>query len=259
MTRRVPEWVLSAAAVAGFLAAWEVVARAAWVPPALFPPPSRVASALAEMAESGELAADVRVSLWRAAAGFGLGGAAGVAAGLLTGRLRTADVCLSPLINLFRPLPPVAMIPLMIIWFGIGDPAKVFAIAFAVFFPVWANTHQGARAIPNLLLWGAQTFHVSRWAVWVKVILPGALPYALVGLRIGAAGAYVMVFVSELAGASAGIGYRISVYQLAYRMDAMIAALVVLGALGAATDWALSAGAAAVFPWLPGQRREGTA
>lgn len=233
-----------------FLIAWELVSRAQFVPVSLFPPPSQVARAFIEMARSGELLRDIQSSLWRAVVGFIAGSLSGVVIGLLTGRVEFLKNYFSPIIQLFRPLPPVAIIPLIIVWFGIGELSKIFSIAFAVFFPVWINTHLGAEATPNFFLWSAKSLGVEKINVIWKVVFPAALPLIIAGLRTGIAIAFVMVFVSELAGASAGIGYQISVSQLAYRVDRMLADLVLLGALGALADLLLTRLAWWRFPWL---------
>ena len=119
------------------IALWEFVSRSGFVNPALFPPPSRVAVALWRMITAGTLFSDLRDSLWRLLAGLFIGSAVGVILGLLTGRVKSFAAALSPIIQILRPLPPVAIIPLVIVWFGIDDGAKIFSIAFAVFFPVW--------------------------------------------------------------------------------------------------------------------------
>jgi NitT/TauT family transport system permease protein len=236
--------------IAIFLVLWEVTARAGFTHISLFPPPSQVLTAFVEMGRSGELVRDVRASMWRAVIGFVLGSAVGICTGLITGRIETLNNYLSPLIQLFRPLPPVAIIPLVIVWFGIGEVSKVFSIAFAVFFPVWINTHLGAREVPRVFIWSAGTLGVKGFNVLWQVILPAALPFVVAGLRTGVSLAFIMVFVSELAGASAGIGYQISVSYLAYRVDRMMAALVLLGLLGAAADLLLTRLMWLIFPWL---------
>jgi len=233
-----------------FLLAWEVVARAGFTPITLFPPPSRVVLALVELARSGELARDLKASLWRAALGFLLGASAGVLIGLATGRVSWIDHVLSPIIQMFRPIPPVAAIPLIITWLGVTDFSKVFSIAFAVFLVVWINAHLGAREIPRTFIWSARTLRLHGLALLGKVIFPGSLPYVVAGCRNGLAIAFIMVYVSELAGASAGVGYQISVSQLAYRIDRMIAALAVLGLCGAAADLLLTLVLRLLFPWL---------
>jgi ABC-type nitrate/sulfonate/bicarbonate transport system permease component len=233
-----------------FLVVWEIIARAGFIHISLFPPPTRVVRAFVEMARSGELVRDMKASLWRAVVGFVLGSAIGIAVGLITGRIEMLNNYLSPLIQLFRPLPPVAIIPLVIVWFGIGEVSKVFSISFAVFFPVWMNAHVGAREIPKIFLWSAHTLGVKKFNMLWKVIFPAALQFIMAGLRTGIAIAFIMVFVSELAGASAGIGYQISVSYLAYRVDRMIAALILLGLFGATADIVLTRLIWFIFPWL---------
>jgi len=236
--------------IIAFLVVWEIIARIGFIHISLFPPPTRVAVAFLEMAQSGELLRDVQASLWRAFVGLALGSILGVVVGLVTGRIERINNYLSPIIQIFRPLPPVAIIPLVIVWFGIGETSKLFSIGFAVFFPVWVNTHIGAREIPKTYLWSAQTLRVRRFELFWRVIFPGALPFIVAGFRTGIAIAFVMVFVSELAGASAGIGYQISVSHLAYRVDRMIAALILLGLFGASADLILTRLLWAAFPWL---------
>lgn len=232
------------------IALWEIISRSGFVNPSLFPPPSKVAVALWEMIISGILFSDLRDSLWRLLAGLFIGSAIGVVFGLLTGRIKSFATALSPIIQILRPLPPVAIIPLIIVWFGIDDGAKIFSIAFAVFFPVWINTHIGALQIPRVFLWGAKLLTNSQIKILRDVVFPAALPFIIAGIRIGIASAFIMVFVSELSGASSGIGFRISISHLAYRIDEMIAALVVLGILGAIADQLFVFGTRKFFPWI---------
>lgn len=236
--------------IGALLIIWEVTACTQIVNVSLFPPPTRVVLAFVEMLHSGELQRDVPTSLLRVAAGLALGSILGIIVGIITARIEKVGHYLSPLIQLFRPLPPVAIIPLVIVWLGIGEVSKLFSISFAVFFPVWINTYIGARQVPKPLIWSAHSLKVKGPAVLWKVILPASLPFIVAGIRVGVAIAFVMVFVSELAGASAGIGYQISVSHLAYRVDRMIAALTTLGALGYVTDLALTEGTKRVFPWM---------
>lgn len=236
--------------VIAFLLVWELVSRSGVVNVALFPPPTRVLSALIEMARSGEMLRDMRASYLRLVVGLCGGTVVGVSLGLLTGRVRSISEALTPLIQVFRPLPPVAIIPLVIVWFGIGEIAKFFSIGFAVFFPVWLNTHLGAQQVPQRLLWSASTLTSSRSKIFWRVIFPAALPFTVAGLRVGISIAFVMVFVAELAGASEGIGYQISTANLAYRIDRMIAALAVLGASGAIADYLFTKGFLRICPWL---------
>jgi len=229
---------------------WEGVSRLEVVNPRMFPPPSQVSVAFLEWYRSHEFARDVWVSCTRMLFGFFIGGIVGISLGMLTGRSPIANASLTPLVQLLRPLPPVAIVPLVITWLGIGNTAKIFSIAFAVFFPVWVNTHLGAAAIPTAYLWSARLLTKSKSRIAWRVVLPAAFPSIFAGLRVSISVAFIMVFVSEMAGASAGIGYQISVCHLAYRIDKMMAALAVLAAAGAAADFLFAWAARLIFPWM---------
>jgi ABC-type nitrate/sulfonate/bicarbonate transport system permease component len=206
--------------------------------------------AFKELYRSGELTRDIGASVWRAWTGFAIGAVAGIAAGLTTGRVRWADQVFSPIIHMLRSLPPVAIIPLIIIWFGIGDGAKVFSIALAVSFVTWIGAHVGAREVPVTFLWSARSLHTGRAAMLWRVVLPSAATYILSACRTAISLAFVMVYVSELGGSDRGLGFQISVSHLAYRVDRMIAALIVLGFCGAMSDLLLTRSLFTVFPWL---------
>ena len=236
--------------VIALLAFLEAVSRSGIVNITLFPPPTSWCSSLLEMAKSGELVRDIATSLWRALAGLIIGSIFGVLVGLATGRIKVLDSVLSPIFNILRSFPPVAIIPLIIVWFGIGEQAKLFSISFAVFFPVWVSAHTGARSVPQSYLRAAQSLSCSTARKFSKIIFPAALPFIIAGIRIGIAVTFVMVFVSELAGASAGLGYQIYVSHLAYRIDRMVAGLVVLGLLAAFTDFLFTRSIGKYFPWV---------
>ena len=233
-----------------FVLVWEAVSRSDMVQLTLFPPPTHVVLSLVEMAASGELTRDFAVSTTRAIVGLGIGSFFGVWIGLLTGRCELMNYVITPLFQILRPLPPVAIIPLVIVWAGIGEASKIFSISFAVFFPVWINTHQGSSQIPMQYLWSAKSLDLGVVATVKKIIVPASLPFIVAGVRNGVAIAFVMVFVSELAGASSGIGYQISVSHLAYRIDRMVASLFILGIAGATTDLAFILAMKWKFRWL---------
>ena len=230
--------------------AWQFISTSGLVNITLFPPPTKVFLAFAELWNSGELFLHIKSSLWRVFAGLFIGSFFGIIFGLVTGRIKFIDNSLSPIFHAFRSFPPVAIIPLVIAWFGIGDFAKVFSISFAVFFPVWINSHIGASNIPIHYLHAAATLTKSLFKKWLKVILPSSLPFIIAGVRTGISISYIMVFVSELAGASSGIGYLISVSNLAYRIDKMIVGLIVLGFFGALTDYIFVKIIRGLFPWI---------
>lgn len=229
---------------------WEFISRSGFVNVSLFPPPSKVAVALWGMIVSGTLITDLMDSVWRLVVGLVVGSGLGILLGLATGRSKAFARALNPIIQVLRPLPPVAIIPLIIVWFGIDDGAKIFSIAFAVFFPVWIGAYLGAQQIPQTFLWSARLFTISKLRMFREVIFPASLSFIISGIRTAIAIGFVMVFVSELSGASSGLGYRISISSLSYRIDEMIAALIVLGALGATTDQLFVLFTRKVFPWL---------
>lgn len=238
------------ASIIVFLAAWELVARSGWISAALFPPPTAVVRALVEWARSGDLGRDLAASLWRTYAGLALGTVAGVFIGISAGQIVPLRNAIVPLVSLFRPIPPVAMIPLVIIWAGIGNGSKVLSTAFACFFPMFTAAYQGAANLPESFLWAARSAGLSGPAILARIVFPATLNVCLAGLRVTIAVAFVMCFVSELAGSSQGLGYQISLMHLNYRIDRMMAAMAMLAGCAAATDalavWVITS----VCPWI---------
>ncbi len=233
-----------------FAFAWEAISRIGIFPPRLFPAITEITLALIEMVRSGSLWLDMIASLYRAYIGLLIGGLLGIAFGVFTGLSKKANQIFSVLFSLFRQLPPVSLIPLMIVWFGIGDLSKIVSISFAVFFPVWINCHAGVSNIPTSFFWIAQTTNVGKVTTLRRIIVPASISYILVGLRGGIATAFIMVFVSELAGASSGLGYQIALSHLSYKIDQMIALMLILASCGAFSDYLLLQTINGLCPWL---------
>jgi ABC-type nitrate/sulfonate/bicarbonate transport system permease component len=236
--------------IVAILLVWESASHSSFVNPSLFPPPTQVLVALSEMLSSKALFLDLQHSLWRLVIGLCIGSASGIMLGLITGRIKLFSLIFTPIIQILRPLPPVAIAPLIVVWFGIDNEAKIFSIAFAVFFPVWLNTNIGAKQIAKEFLWTAKLCTSSSFKILLRVVLPASLPFIIAGIRTGISVGFIMVFVSELSGASNGLGYRISVAALSFRIDQMIAALITLGFLGAITDQIFIVSTRKLFPWL---------
>lgn len=233
-----------------FICVWHILSASGYVNRLLFPAPKEVLLAIIKWAQSGELLSDLMTSYWRVLVGISVGGTIGISIGIATGRMKLLNALVTPIIQIFRPLPPVAIIPLVIVWLGIGDLAKIFSIGFAVFFPIWINTHGAAEAIPQSYLRCAKLLTTSRWHRFNKVLIPACLPSIISGVRTAIAVAFIMVYVSEIAGASNGLGYRISITHLSYQTDLMIGALFVLAAAGAMADLFFVGIMNRVFPWL---------
>ena len=239
------------------LAVWEACARAGFVSPIVMPAPTAVAakwwasllpaesfdaatqSRLAWMF-SGELIHDAISSLYRVVVGFVVGAGLALPLGLAMGaKPRVYDLC-NPLVQVLRPIPPIAYIPLAILWFGLGNPPAVFLIAIGAFFPVLMNTIAGVRNVDGIYLRAARNLGVSEWTMFVRVILPAATPYILAGVRIGIGTAFIVVIVSEMIAVNDGLGFRILEAREVMWSDKIIAGMLTIGMLGLALDTAVS-------------------
>lgn len=225
-----------AASLGAVLAVWWVVAALKLVPEALFPSPADTYSALGDLIHSGVFFSDLAISLTRAAIGFAIGAALGVLVGLLTARVRAVQFILGPFLTVLRPIPAIALVPVAIVWFGIGEGSKYFVIAYTVFLAVWLNTHHGMERVPRTFVLAARTLGASRVREFVEVIVPAAAPHIVAGLRMGSALAFLSLVAAELSGASAGIGFRLQEARQYIRTDIMFVGLIELGILGALLD-----------------------
>jgi ABC-type nitrate/sulfonate/bicarbonate transport system permease component len=224
------------ASLAGVVAVWELLSSFTLVNPALFPSPVAVWHAAVDLVNSGDFFGDLAVSVSRAAVGFVLGASLGVVIGLLTARTRAFHLMLNPLFTILRPIPAIALVPVAIVWFGIGEGSKYFVIAYTVFLSVWLNTHHGMEHVATLYIRAARSLGASRLREFVMVVIPAAAPHIFAGLRLGAALAFLSLVAAELTGASAGIGYRLQEARQFILMDRMFVGLIELGILGAVVD-----------------------
>ena len=232
-----------------FLGLWEIFARSEIVNSKLFPGPWNVAHALINWATDGTLISDIGASLTRIFVGLSSGTVLGILVGLGTGRILSLDRSLGSIVNSVRAIPPVALVPLAILWFGISENSKFFLVSWGAFFPVWLNTHLGVRNVARSIEWSARSLGAKGWRFAVGVILPAALPHILAGIRLGIGISYVCVFVAEMTGASKGVGFRIATSHLVFRTDLMLAGMVVLGGLGALTDGVFGVIIRRLFAW----------
>jgi sulfonate transport system permease protein len=198
--------------------------------------PSAVLDAGRELWESGELQEHMLVSLERVAIGLAFGISAGLILAVLAGLTRRGDDMLDPSIQMLRAVPILGLIPLVIIWFGVGETSKIFLIALGVTFPVYVNTHGAIRAVDSRLVEAGETFGLSRAGLVGRVIIPGALPGFLVGLRFAIVGSWLIIIVAEQINAQSGLGYLINQAQAWYRTDIIVFGLVVYAVLGLIAD-----------------------
>ena len=213
---------------------WVVAARRGWVSPIALPPPEEVAGAFVNLVRSGELVRHLAASLSRLASGFALGATAGVAVGLMIGLVSLVRSAGLPLVAALFPIPKIALLPLFIVWFGIGEASKVATIGFGVFFPVVIATYGGVDGVDRSLIRMAQSFGLSGAAIVRKVVLPATLPAILSGLRIASSIAIILIVAAEMIGANAGIGAFILAAGNLMQVDQLIAGVLVLSALGLA-------------------------
>ncbi|MCS0611835.1 ABC transporter permease [Massilia kyonggiensis] len=185
---------------------------------------------------SGELITDALGSLYRVIVGFLVGAGLALPIGLSMGASRVAYAWLNPLFQLLRPIPPIAYIPLSILWFGLGNPPAIFLIALGAFFPVLMNTIAGVRQVDGIYLRAARNLGASGPTMFLRVILPAAVPYILTGMRIGIGTAFIVVIVSEMIAVNNGLGFRILEAREYFWSDKIIAGMITIGLLGLAID-----------------------
>lgn len=224
------------ASLATVTAVWWLVASLEIVNRAFFPAPPEVWRAAVEMARSGVLWKDLVVSLGRAATGFVIGTVLGIFLGLMTSRVPLINAALSPFLAVIRPIPSIALVPIAIVWFGIGEASKYFVISYTVFLAVWLNTHHGMSMIAETYIKASRSLGASRRREFLEVVIPAASPHIMAGIRLAAAVAFLSLVAAELTGASAGIGYRLQEARQYIRVDRMFVSLIELGVLGAVLD-----------------------
>ena len=241
--------VLRALALISLLVLWEAFARLGWVPVLFLPSPLGVLREGYDMLVSGEMWLHVAASLKRLLLGFAVGGGLGVVVGIAVGFFGIAEAIGTPLIAATFPVPKIALLPLLILWLGLGEPSKVAVIALGVFFPMAINTAAGVRQADPLLVRAAIAFGARRWSVIRKVILPSALPMIFAGLRLGAGTALLLLVAAEMIAVESGIGFLILHAGNIMATTKLMVGIVVLSLLGVLSHWGLGRVERAAIPW----------
>jgi NitT/TauT family transport system permease protein len=214
-------------------AIWEIVAWSGAFPPRLFPSLETVAATLWRLTVEGILPHHAAETLVRLAAGFAIAALAGIAIGIAMGRSRRAEDLLLPLVSIGAPIPGLAYAPLFLLWFGLGDTGSIVLVAFVAAFPIIQNSWTGVKAVKEIWIRAAQTMGADGRRLFRHVIVPGALPYILTGLRLGLAQAWrILVAVEMLAAVQWGLGWLIFGAREFLNTDAMLAGIAVIGAIG---------------------------
>jgi ABC-type nitrate/sulfonate/bicarbonate transport system permease component len=219
-----------------FVLLWQAASTSGYVNELLFPPPTKVAQALWDELIKGTLLLDLSMSVMRVVIGFASGAAAGIAVGLLTGRYQIASNLLTPIFQLLRPIPPIAFVPIVILWFGLSEWGKWFLVFWGVFFTVWVATHLGVQRADPALIRAARSLGAPDRMLIRDVILPSALPTIFVGLRTAVSISFYTLVAAELAGAVAGLAYRIDLAHQNMQTGQMLGGLVMLGIVSACAD-----------------------
>jgi NitT/TauT family transport system permease protein len=209
----------------------------AWTDTRIFPTPAQVLRGLRELASKGLLGRYVGDSLVRVSIGYVSALVLGVPSGMLLGWYRTAEACFNPVIQVVRPISPLAWTPLAIVWFGVGSATPTFLIFLASFFPIVVSTINGVRNVPPVFQNAGRNFGLTQAALLRRVVLPAALPQILIGLRIALGIAWLVVVAAEMIAVDSGLGYLIIDSRNAgKRYDLVIAGMVLIGLIGLALD-----------------------
>ena len=239
------------------VAAWQLMSSLGWIDPRKMPSPWGVAHRWYEYlapAEpyspaagnwliwlfSGELVRDTISSMYRVVVGFLIGAGLALPLGLLMGASNRIHAWTNLMIQVIRPIPPIAYIPVAMLWFGLGNPPAVFLISIGAFFPVLMNTIAGVRQVDGIYLRAARNLGASQVTIFLRVMLPAAVPYILSGVRIGIGTAFIVVIVAEMIAVNNGLGFRILEAREYFWLDKIIAGMLTIGLLGLAIDIAMN-------------------
>ena len=248
------QWMLPV----GIIALWQLLSVAGWIPGRVLPAPTEVVAAGWKLTLSGELLRNIWVSFWRAIGGFAIGGGIGFAFGLANGLSDRAERVFDSTLQMVRNIPHLALIPLVILWFGIDEAAKLFLVALGVFFPIYINTQHGIRTVDPQLIEMGRTYGMTATTLFLRVILPGALPSIFVGLRYALGIMWLTLIVAETISASSGIGYMAMQAREFLLVDVVVFSILIYALLGKLADSAARLLERLCLSWHPAfQGRQG--
>jgi len=224
-----------------FLGLWEAAARFGWRNPGIMPAPSQAIFVALSTIPLLTLVEHVATSLWRILAGFSLGASAGIALGIAAGWYRPVALVSRPFIEALRPIPPLAWIPIAIVWFGIGEPSKIFVIFLGTFFPVFSSAARGMASIQPAILRAARTMDVDGLRLLAKVAVPAAMPDIATGLRIGFGLGFGVLVAAELIAAERGMGHLVMEARQLGQLGISIFGIFLIGLVNLVADQQLAA------------------
>jgi sulfonate transport system permease protein len=215
---------------------WYVASGLGWISAAKMPGPQAVVASLVEMIESGSLASDITISLQRAAAGLAIGAAGGFLLAVVAGLTRLGDALIDGNMQVKRAIPNLALIPLFIIWLGIGEAMKISIIALGTMIPIYINTHAGLKGIDRRYVELGQTVSLSRYRFIRHIVFPASLPGFFTGLRLAVTSSWTALVVVETVNATSGIGFMITQARIYGQTEVVLVGLLIYGALGFSSD-----------------------
>lgn len=218
------------------IVAWQVLTSYGIIPSTVFPKPIKVVDAFFSLCKSGELIGDIGISTKRAVTGFIIGGGIGFILGLINGISTNFEKLLDTSIQMIRNVPHLALIPIVILWFGIGEESKLVLISLGVFFPIYLNTYHGIRSIDPGLMEMAKVYGFSKFSLFCNVIIPGSLPSILIGVRYALGIMWLTLIVAETVAADSGIGYLAMNAREFYQMDVVVLCIIIYALLGKLSD-----------------------
>jgi sulfonate transport system permease protein len=239
------------------LVVWECFARLGLLSPQVLHAPTRVAQTAISLIAQGRLLSDMGVSLLRAATGFVVGGTLGVALGTAVGFSRVAEAFFDRNIQMLRAIPFLALLPLVIVWFGVGEAGKIFLVALGVLFPIYVNTVLGIRQVDPKLLELGRVMGLSRRTLIRRIVIPGALPSILTGVRYALASAWLALVVAETIATSTGIGFLAMDAREFLRTDVIVMTIVIYAGIGVLADAFARGLERRLLRWHPNYARGG--
>ncbi|WP_439819492.1 ABC transporter permease subunit [Weissella paramesenteroides] len=221
----------------GIIIIWEIIVDAGMIDTTYVPSPSAVGSQAITLWQEGTLQQNIGISLYRATIGLLIGGTIGFTLGVANGLSRISNLLFNSTVQMVRNIPHLALIPLIIIWLGIGEPAKVTLVAIGVMFPIYINTLHGIQSIDPKLIEMGRSYQLSKWQMLTKIIFPGAMPTILMGIRYALGVMWTTLIVSETISSSSGIGYMETNAQQFLDMPTIFLAIIIYAILGKVSDW----------------------
>lgn len=243
--------IMNVASPLALLLLWEAAARFGWIDVRFFPAPSKIFVTMMQLIESGELWKHLMASMYRLFWGFIFGGAPALVLGISMGLSRTLRSIMEPIVAATYPIPKSAILPLILLIFGLGEASKIVMVAIGLFFPILINTMAGVLEIPKIHFDVARNFGSSRLQTFMKVALPGAMPLIMTGVKLGVGMGLILIALAEMIGAKSGLGYMMWNAWEILAVETMYVGLIVIAALGVIFSLILNEVERILVPWKP--------